>query len=79
MRFSPSFDSLTEPAAQIIDHIVHGLSHVFRHDILGAHIGRLVLHDVGQDLASGTQRLTTQGFGHSQQSWSIQEEQTAAK
>lgn len=48
------FNSLTSPDAQGTDQILHGFIHVFRLDILAANIGRLVLHDVGQVLASGT-------------------------
>jgi len=32
-------------------------------DIFGANFGQLVIHNVGQDLASGTQCLATYNFG----------------
>jgi hypothetical protein len=61
-RSDTSFHTLTAAATQVTDEILHGGSYVFGHDIHGAQFGRIMFLDVGQNLASVTQRLATNRF-----------------
>ena len=52
---------------------------MFRHDILGVHFGSLVLCDVGQNLASVTQRLAIYSSGRAPQEGSDPTQETSEK
>ena len=76
-RFNITSVSLKAYAAQVANQILHEVCHVFRHDVPGAHFGRIILHDVGQDLASRTQSFATQSFGSAPQERPDPTEETA--
>ena len=79
-RHSLSVGAFTAPAPQFANQLLRGFSHVFRHYIPGGRrVGRAAFSDIGQDLATGTQRLAAHCFGPAPQEWADPTEEAAEK
>jgi len=64
-------------APQTFDQTLCGFGDVSRHDISGTHFGRLIFHDVHQDLVAGTKRLSAHRFASAPQGGSDPEKERA--
>ena len=76
---TPSLTRLQPRPRRITHQILYEVSNMFRHDIPGAQFGRLVFHDVGQDLACRTQRLENHIIGPAPQEGADPTKDTAEK